>query len=76
MRDIAVTAYYKDGSSRLLKSWNVKYLGYKRNGVERPVRYETHTVLDQFQLEFLCNSTGRGDPSLKLHDRVTITKQP
>ena len=76
MPDIVVTAYYKDGSSKLLTSWNVKFLGYKDPVLGRPVRYETHTVLDAFGLEFLRNSTGRCGVHIPFNSRVTITKDP
>ncbi len=75
MRDIKVTAYYRDGTKAYLRSFSVKYLGYKRDG-ERPIRYDTHTVLDKFELEFLRNSANGYRSDVKWIDTVNITKEP
>ena len=75
MRELLITAYYKDGSSKLLKGLFVRYLGYKDPILGRPHRYDTHTVLSEFELNFLLNSTARS-VGTEWHSRVTITKAP
>lgn len=75
MREIRITAFYRDGRSRLLVGTNIKYMGYRDDNDRRPERYETHTVLDMFELEFI-SSTARHTPGLKFRDIVTITKEP
>ena len=76
MRELRLTAFYEDGSTKLLVGEFVKFLGYKDPVLGRPSKYETHVVLSPFELSFLLSSARGWRNPIKFNDRITITKEP